>query len=317
MMIDMNLRQIEAFRAVMISGTVQGAADLMRISQPAVSRLVRDLENATELSLFDRQRRRLRPRQEAHLLFREVEQAFAGIDRLRQTVRDIRAFGVGELRIATVTALAAGFLPQVCQSLLAANPDITLKLQTYASAIVEDELINDRCDVGVTFAPLNRPGALAEPVISTEAVCVLPPGHRLAARRLVRPVDLANERFVALASGDRTRLQIDRAFAAAGVKRAVNVEAGLATFVCALVARGYGVSIVNPFTAMDFEAYGLTLRRFAPAIDSEIFVGFPATRPRSRLVERFVTALRRAASERINELGRRLANAPVKVRRRR
>src|SRR5262245_3427845 len=114
----MNLRQIEAFRALMLSGTVQGAADLMRISQPAVSRLLGELERSSGLALFDRARRRLRPRPEAHLFFREVQQAFAGLDRLRQKAHDIRAFGLGELRVATVPALAVGFIPQVCQAFL-------------------------------------------------------------------------------------------------------------------------------------------------------------------------------------------------------
>src|SRR5206468_723883 len=92
MVAAMNLRQIEAFRAVMHLGTTVQAAAFLHVSQPAVSRMIRQLEDATRLRLFKREKSRLRPTPEATALFREVERAFVGLDSLRRVAENLRDF---------------------------------------------------------------------------------------------------------------------------------------------------------------------------------------------------------------------------------
>src|SRR5580658_7912125 len=77
-------RQVEAFRAVMLTGRVTAAAEMLRITQPAVTRLIRDLQTATHLRLFQRQGSRLLPTGEASALYLEVERSFVGLDRIRR-----------------------------------------------------------------------------------------------------------------------------------------------------------------------------------------------------------------------------------------
>nr|WP_233278980.1 LysR family transcriptional regulator [Agrobacterium radiobacter] len=69
-------RQLEAFRAVMLTGGMTSAANLVRITQPAISRLIRDLEEEIGISLFERTGNRLRPTREAGILFKEVSRHF-------------------------------------------------------------------------------------------------------------------------------------------------------------------------------------------------------------------------------------------------
>lgn len=77
----LNPRQLEAFRLVMQRGSVTGAAAELRISQPAVSRFIRDLEVRSGITLFERTGNHLIPTPEAHLLLVEVERYAFGIDR--------------------------------------------------------------------------------------------------------------------------------------------------------------------------------------------------------------------------------------------
>ena len=107
-----NHRQLEAFRAVMEAGTVTVAAERLYITQPAVSRLIQDLESALALTLFERRRGRLAPTVEAQALYEEVERSFSGLDKIAQAAADIRSLSRGTLRIAAMPALALGFLPR-------------------------------------------------------------------------------------------------------------------------------------------------------------------------------------------------------------
>ncbi|MEY9783460.1 LysR family transcriptional regulator [Sinorhizobium fredii] len=108
----MNLRQIEVFHAVMTNGTASRAAEVLRISQPAVSKAVQELERSTGLALFHRINGRLLATSEAQLFFREVEQSFTGLIHLRSAAARIRDFGSGEIRLASLSALSTNVVPK-------------------------------------------------------------------------------------------------------------------------------------------------------------------------------------------------------------
>jgi len=107
----MRWRQLEAFRETMITGTARGAAEIMGISQPAVSRLLDGLEESLKITLFDRATGRLVPTVEAQLFYAELPRAFSSYERLRTVAEDIRFGRKGSLHIASMPALGLGFVP--------------------------------------------------------------------------------------------------------------------------------------------------------------------------------------------------------------
>src|SRR5438270_2131331 len=122
----LNPRQVEAFRALMLTASTVRAAEVMHVTQPAVSRLVRELQDALELRLFERRGTRLVPTSEAVSLYAEVERSFVGMERIAQAARDLRARRAGRLRIAAMPALCNGFLPRFTGGFLAAHPQLDL-----------------------------------------------------------------------------------------------------------------------------------------------------------------------------------------------
>lgn len=108
----MKLNEVEAFDAVMRTGSTMRAAELLGISQPAISRALARLATSTRLTLFKTVRGRLIPTPEAELFQTEVRTAFAGIDRLKSKAASIREFGTGTLRIACFPALGLSFVPK-------------------------------------------------------------------------------------------------------------------------------------------------------------------------------------------------------------
>lgn len=288
----MNQRQIEAFRAVMMSGGVTAASRLLRISQPAVSRLIRDLQAKLGLRLFEKRGTRLVPTAEALALFREVERSFVGLDRLSRAAADIRTHRAGMLRVAALPALANGFLPRFAGQFLRERPKLDLQLFGLTSPLVVDWVASGQCDVGFAADPIEQPTIEIETMARVPAVAVLPAGHRLARRRRVALEEMRGEPFVSLGASSLIRYRIDAAFMDRGVKRELRIETPLSEIACALVATGVGVSIVDPFTAAEFATRGVVARPLAPRLLFEIALVSSTLRPLSGVTREFVDAFR-------------------------
>jgi DNA-binding transcriptional LysR family regulator len=288
----MNARQLEAFRAVIEDGTVSGAARRLRISQPAVSKLVAALERGTGLLLFRRERQRLAPTAEASLLYEQTERLFLGIERIGLAADEIRSLKAGKLTIVALPALGLRLLPRLVARFIADKPDANVTLHVQTSPRVIDWVTAQQIDLGLSILPVDHPAVRVERLIRVDAVCLLPAGHRLARKKQIKPADLRGEMFISLGSEDRARHMIDRAFDEAGVARQLRLETHISEVACRLVQSGAGVSIVDPFTALDYAGKGLLMRPFRPRIAFEIHLLFPAFRPRSLLLESFVEALR-------------------------
>ena len=126
----MNLRHLEAFRAVMLSGSVTQAAQSLNLSQPAVSKMLAELEHQLGFQLFLRSRgSALTVTPEADAFFYEVERSFSGIAALKRVAEDIRNMATGTLRIAALPALAVSFLPRVIAAFRETHPGVTVQLK--------------------------------------------------------------------------------------------------------------------------------------------------------------------------------------------
>ena len=91
MSMKITLRHLEAFRAVMVRRTVTGAAEMLGVTQPVVTRLIADLEQRIAIALFTRDKGRLAPTPEATLLFADVNQSLMGIERIANAASGIKA----------------------------------------------------------------------------------------------------------------------------------------------------------------------------------------------------------------------------------
>lgn len=289
----MNLRQVEAFRAVMLAGTTTQAANLLRSSQPAVSRLIHQLESAMQIRLFRRAKGRLQPTPEAHQFYAEVERSFVGLDKLRQTGASLRAVGTGHLRIAALPVVGLGLVPHALRHFLAAYPGATVALHVRASKAVKDLVASGQYDLGLAADEIDTAGVDWELFSRTRGVCVMPVGHRLSEKAVVRPADLENEAFVSLDVDDLARARIDKVFEQARVRRRLIIESQYAATICSLARAGAGIGIVNPFAIGDVVSADFVARPFAPAVEFKTLLLTPPARPPSRLAEGFITILKK------------------------
>lgn len=292
----LNPRQIEAFRAVMLTGGITSAAELLNVSQPAVSRLITDLQHALKLTLFERRGSRIVPTSEAQSLYQEVERAFVGLDRIEQRARDLHARRAGTLRVGAMPALAIGFLPRFVAGFLEARPRVDVSLMGSSSPVVLDWVATGQCELGFGQTPVEHATVLSEKLPPVAAVAVVPLGHRLAGRERLVPKDFAGEPFISLGQSTLLRYRIDAVFADHDVPRKLRVETQLTMIACAMVAAGAGVAIVDPFTAEEYQGRGVVIRPFDPGIHIDMAVLMSAQRSLSTLAQDFLSGFRGAVA---------------------
>ena len=290
----MNFRQLEIYRAVMVSGSASRAAELLQITQPAVSRGVGELEKALGFALFDRVKGRLVPTPEGQLFLRDVNASFMGLDRLRASAARIRDFGSGSIRIASLAALGSTLVPRAIRAFNRQHPEIAITLQVVSSAIVRDLVANQQFDLGLAADEVELSGVEHRVFGSFRALCALPSGHPLANRKIIRPEDLHGQPFIALAPEDHARRRIFEALHAAGSHPRIVVETPSSATVCALALEGVGIGIVNPAAADGFAARGLSFRPFEPEVYFKSFLLFRPDVQKARLVKAFIGDLMNA-----------------------
>ncbi|MGY6158368.1 LysR substrate-binding domain-containing protein [Paraburkholderia strydomiana] len=298
----MNLKHIEAFRAVMVSGSMTAAAKALFTSQPNVSRLIAQLERDTGLQLFQRSGVRLIPTSEGEAFFREVDRAFVGLQGLANAAAQIRNLGSGRLRIAAMPSAGMTLVPHAIKRFVELFPDVTVSLHVNTSATVNHWTASQFCDLGVAVYVSEASDCEVEQLSDVAAVCVLPAAHRLAAKRIIKPEDLEGESFISLCHGDGTRALMDEVFLRAGVQRVLAIEAQYTAMCCEMVRHGMGVTLAHPIVARDYAGPDIAIRPFVPATRFQTYLLFPPHRPRERLALAFVEVLRGLHDELLAEV---------------
>lgn len=288
-------RHIEVFRAVMIAGSVTKAAELLGSSQPTVSRELARLEQGIGFALFDRVAGRLRPTMPGLALFDEVRQSYAGLERVASAAARLRAFQGGQLSVIALPVFSHSILPDAFRRFHDRHPGVSLAVETQESPFLEEWLSAQRYDLGLTEHDAAPAGTRVELLLEVDEVCVLPDGHALLAKPRIELADFEGHAFVSLSSSDPYRIQLDEAFAAAGVLRRSIVESPTAVSVCTFVRQGLGLAIVNPLTALDFVGRGLHIRPLARSFPFRVSVVFPEHRPGNPMVGALLESLREAA----------------------
>ena len=290
----MNHRQLETFRAVMLAGSASHAAQMLHITQPAVSRSVAELEHALGFLLFDRIRGRLVPTPEARLLMQEVQRSFVGLDRVRAEAARIRDLGCGSIRIASHAALGSTLVPRAIRRFREKNPDIVITLQIHSTSAVRDIVSNSVFDLGLVADEADLSGVEHRIFSSTPGLCAVPPGHPLSLKATIEPADLHGQPFIALAPEDRARHRLDAVLEHHGSRPKIVVETPSSATVCALALEGIGIGFVNHFACDGFAGRGLALRPFAPAVPFKSSIIFRPDALKTRLVKSFVAELMNA-----------------------
>ena len=274
----------------MMHGTMTGAAQALGITQPAISRLIGDLEFETKFSLFERHGSRLLPTPDATEFYGEVERLYYGLERLEQVAREIHLLRRAALRLTTIPMITFTILPAVLGEFVAGNAGVRVTHDVNGSPQVVDLVASRQFEIGISQTGLERADVEVVASFGTDCVCVMPPDHRLAHRSSLGPRDLAEIPLVALTHHSMTASLMRRAFAEANIVPLVAVESQPSYSACGLAASGVGVAIVDPLTPQVF-GDRLAVIPLEPALPFDFHIIRPAGVTPSRTSTAFTDIL--------------------------
>lgn len=292
----LNLRQVEAFKAVIEYGTVSRAAEMMNVSQPAMSKLIAHLEDDTALRLFDRVKGRLVPTRRGMRLYEEIDRIFAGVRQVENAVDAIRRDEQSRLLIGVMPALSGPFIQQATSRFLAGQSNVFCSVQSRSSQWIADGLVSHKLDVGLIIVPVDNPYIVAEPLLARSVVCALPLGHPLAQKSVITPKDLAGVPFISFEPESHTNRRITQALEAGGVSPNVVMTVNVAPTLCEFIAAGVGVSLVHPLVVGGLRDR-VAIRRFEPSVQLDFQLCRIRDNRNARLVDAFLGAARETAEE--------------------
>ncbi|MCX8998309.1 LysR family transcriptional regulator [Rhizobiaceae bacterium BDR2-2] len=298
-MIDMEIRELEVFLAVMSTGSITGAARLLDRSQSQVTRLIQDLETDLGFALFDRNGPKITPTDRGIAFHADAERFLSGIGHLRERAITIARKEPEPLEIAATPAFASGIIPLA----LAALPEDLLPRKVYlrgmpAEAAVQSVLART-ADFCVTSLPAEQPGLEAHGFFQGRCVAALAPGDPLAAREVISIADLAGRNIATMANPYRLRRRVDRAFDAANVKPGRIIATGAALNAVQIASTGLAVAIVEPATAYGLPLTGIEVRPLDADIPFLWAIFSAAARPLSATARELIQIIIQIASARM------------------
>jgi DNA-binding transcriptional LysR family regulator len=286
----MDVKLLEAYRAVVDSRSVTAAAQALGITQPAVSGQIAKLEESVGFPLFERAGGRLKPTPEGLLFYTEATRVLGEVDRLAATTAQIREGQSGRLVIASHPAAAISMLPPLVAAFVAERPGVSVRLVSRHSDVVSQLLPTEGYDLGIAELPVDET-AVRLMRFQMRCVAILPPRHALASRKLLTPALLSGQPMIAPARSPQMLSRVYGTFADADADINAVVEAEFFASCCALVAAGTGWSLVDPLSAQSFSHLGLVTRQFEPAVIYEIGVFHRRDREPSVLAAAFLELL--------------------------
>lgn len=271
-MVRANVRQIEAFNAVMKSGSVTEAAKSLFISQPAVSKMIHAFEDSCGFTLFQRGSGRLVPTPEAHRLFLETEKLITGVARVENTARAIRDLERGEISVVAFPAMSLRLIPMLTAQFLAGRPDVRLSITTRSSRTVSDSMLTRAADFGISLIRSDHPGLRCRLFSECSMICALPVGHPLENEPVIDLHMLAGERLISLSQDDRSSGVVQDAFARAGTQLDASITVQMADTACMFVREGQGISLVPSLTTIGWSEHDLIFRPIEPQATMPMWV---------------------------------------------
>ncbi len=285
------LHHIPLLQAVMQSQTITEAANRLHVSQPAVSKQLKQLQVDLGFTLFERQGHKLIPTFEARAMLDQVNRVNASLDVLNRTVVDFRSARRGHIQIACMPAVAGYLLPASLMETVGTESGLLTTIHTGNSAQVVEWVETQQVDVGIALRVQGADDLNFEPLLEWRLECLLPASHPLASRRTIRPIDLAPYPVVgvelpAAVLPDPTVSAWDSELGA------IRIRVDSSHIACQFAIAGLGIAVADSLTIAGSLRKPMVRRRLQHAARSDIGIYRPRYRPKTEALDALIKALK-------------------------
>ena len=243
-----NFHQLHIFHTVAHLGSFTKAAEELKISQPAVSIQVRELERNMGTTLLHRMRRGIKLTETGDSVFSYTRRIFALADEMQASVQDIQGLRTGRLTIGSSTTPGEYILPWVMGIFQERYPGVDVSLSIGNTRSVVERILNRELDMGMAGAAVDIKGLVSFTYVNDEIVMICSPNHDVGRIQSPRLSDLVGERFIMREPGSGTRAAAEEQLKTLGMNVKVVMELGSNEAVKRAVAAGLGLGLVSRFS---------------------------------------------------------------------
>ena len=288
----MTLRQVEVIRAVMVTGTIGGAAKLLNVSAPGISRLVKYTEKSLGIRFFQRQNGRYFPTPEAQNIFEQINGVYKKVDDLTEIISKIGRGALSELRIGSVPSISQVMVPRAIERVRRRYPELRIDINILKIEEAVDYLLLDKGDCVAMSYRLDHSGLDFLPLASGELFCIVPVGHELAGRKQISAAEIIRYPLIGIDPNDPYGRIMAEIFARKKLSYDITIRARFGTTVCALVKAGLGIAVIDQFTVAHGGYPGIELLRIEEPTRFDTYIAVKRGVPLSLHIEHFIECLR-------------------------
>lgn len=288
----LTLRQIEVVRAIMITGTIAGAAKLLNVSAPGISRLMKHTERTLRLKLFERRHGRYVPTPEANDIFEQINGVYQKVDDLHYTLARIERGDGVELRLGSVPSICNVMVPRAIERLKRKHPDLRIEINILKLEEALDYLLLGKGEIAAMSYRLDHPGLDFVPLAMGELLCIVPQGHALSGRSSLSASEIVAHTLIGIDPNDPYGRIMSEIFVRQGLSFEMAIKARFGTTVCALVQAGLGIAVIDQFTVAHGAMQGIVAIPIAEPTQFQTYVAVKKDKAPSLYAETFVRLLR-------------------------
>ena len=249
---SLNLHLLRLFATVVRTGSFSRAADALHISQPAISKGVRDFELQVGCRLLDRTPKGVRPTREGRALARHAETLFAAERAAEDELLSLRSLDSGSLRVGASTTIATYMIAEYLGVFHREYPGIDLHLIIANTRDIADLMIAHEIEIALVEGPIEDEQLVSQAWRTDAMSLVVSPQHRFAAsQHAIDSAELNDEVLIVREPGSGSREVVAQALASRGIEPKRTLEIGSTEAIKQTVASGLGVSIISSATISD------------------------------------------------------------------
>lgn len=294
----MDIRQMKVVKAVISTGSTSAAAQLLNVSQPAISKTIKLIEAEVQMHLFERAGRKLRPTPQAFTILPDIDRMISSHEAIKQRIEEVRTGRRGVIKVAAAAMTSSGLLPRAIVRYRDKHPNVDFAVTTSTTKEVTRLVYENKVDVGVCQRSMGYSSICSQAISSAVIVCAMLDTHPLSKLEVVTAEDLMPYYLIVSNFNDPILgARIAETFTRKGLHPLRTLECNISFTSFALVSAGLGVALVDSYTV---PIQGVTTRPYRPKIDLPVHTIYSSDQPLSPMLSAFCDSIAEVAAERRN-----------------
>jgi DNA-binding transcriptional LysR family regulator len=247
----MNLNQLKIFYTAVKEGNLSAAAELLFITQPAVTKSIQRLQEHYELKFIDYVGRKLVLTDAGQALYKIAENIFEMENYAEESIKDFKERKRGHIRILASESFGDYYLPEVVIPFCKAHPLVQVSMNILPTELVVENTAGLKCDVGFISYAVRHEKLTVREVLEDELVIITSKRHPLKGKRVLRPNDLEGQSMIMHEEGSAPRRAIDDFLQRHGITVKIPMELTSNRAIKRAVEHGLGMALVSRKVAQE------------------------------------------------------------------